>query len=81
MDLNLSRMERDLLRHDMAQAVPYDEDDPILYTLDGDEGDFHRWRATMAKKLLEQDEKEKTIAGRELEPESTPESKCREDAR
>lgn len=68
MDLNLSRAERDLLRCDMAQAVPYDEDDPILYTFDGDAGDFNRWRATMAKKLLEQDEKEKTVAGRELEP-------------
>lgn len=77
MDLNLSRAERDLLRRNMAQAVPYDEDDPILYTFDGDEGDFNRWSATMAKKLLEQDEKEKAVAGRELEPESTPESEWR----
>ncbi len=77
MDLNLSRTERDLLRREMAQALPYDEDDPLLYTLDGDEGDFNRFRATMAKKLLEQDEKEKSVAGRELEPESTPESERR----
>lgn len=77
MDLNLSRAERDLLRHDLSLAEPYDKDDPVLCTWDGEEGDSKRWRATMAKKLLEQDEKEKAIAGRPLEPESTPESERR----
>ncbi len=77
MVLNLSRAERDLLRHDLSLAEPYDEDDPILHTLDGEAGDSKRWGATMAKKLLEQDEKEKKIAGRPLEPESTPESERR----
>lgn len=77
MDLNLSRAERDLLRRDLAKAEPYDEDDPILHTLDGEEGDFQRWCATTAKKLLKQDEREKALAGRPLEPESTPESERR----
>lgn len=77
MDLNLSRAERDVLRYDLVQAKPYDEDDPILHTFDGEKKDMGRWRATMAQKLLEQDEKEKKIAGRPLEPENTPESERR----
>jgi len=81
MDLNLSKAERDSLRHDLSLAEPYDRDDPILYTLDGEEGDADRWRATMAKNLLEQDEKEKIATGRLLEPETTPESERRKGAR
>lgn len=81
MDLNLSKAERDLLRHDLSLAEPYDEDDTILYTLDGDGGDPDRWQATMAKKLLEQDEREKTAVGRPLEPETTPESEKRKRGR
>lgn len=77
MDLNLSRAERDLLRRDLRLAEPYGQDDPILCTWDGEARDPKRWRATMAKKLLEQDEKEKAIAGRPLEPENTPESERR----
>ena len=42
MVLNLSRAERDLLRHDLSLAEPYDEDDPILHTLDGEAGDSKR---------------------------------------
>ncbi|MCI8848263.1 MAG: hypothetical protein HFF86_03160 [Oscillibacter sp.] len=77
MDLNLSKAERDLLRRDMSAAEPYAEDDPILNTLDGDEGDSARWAATTARALLEQDREEKEAAGRPLEPESTPESERR----
>lgn len=77
MDLNLSKAERDLLRHDLSQAEPYDKDDPILCIWDGEEGDEKRWQATMAKNLLEQDRREKEAAGRPLEPESTPESERR----
>lgn len=77
MDLNLSRAERDLLRRDLQLAEPYDKDDPILCTWDGEARDPKRWRATMAKNLLEQDAKEKAITGRPLEPESTLESERR----
>ena len=42
-------------------------EDEALSTLDGEGVDFERWRATMAKKLLEQDEKEKKIAGQPLD--------------
>ena len=73
-DLNLSKAERDLLQKDLYAAVPYEENDPILNTLDGDVEDLGRWCATMAKKLLEQDVREKAVAGRPLEPERTPES-------
>ena len=52
----------------------YDYDDPILWTLDrkAPEGHLERQKATMAKKLLEQDEREKRAAGLPLEPESIP---------
>lgn len=79
MDLDLSKKERDELRADLASAEPYDYHDPILWTLDGKhpKGHFERWKATMAKKLLEQDEREKKAAGLPLEPESTPASERR----
>lgn len=80
MDLNLSKAERDLLRHDLNMAEPYDKNDPILQTWDGEEGDENRWRATIAKNLLEQDESEKAVSERPLEPESTPESERRKNA-
>ncbi len=67
------------MRADLAAAEPYDYHDPILWTLDGKrpKGHFERWKATMAKKLLEQDEREKMAAGLPLEPESTPASERR----
>ena len=74
MDLNLSKAERDLLRKDLCAAMPYEENDPIINTLEGEEGEPQRWRATIAKRLLEQDEREKVAAGRPLEPERTMES-------
>ena len=37
MDLNLSKAERDLLRKDLCAAMPYEENDPIINTLDGEE--------------------------------------------
>lgn len=77
MELNLSRAERELLRRDLCLAEPYNEDDPVVFLWDGEEGDPMRWRATIAKKLLEQDEREKAVAGHPLEPESTPESERR----
>ena len=81
MDLNLSKAERDQLRHDLSLAEPYDKDDPILNTFDGEEGDEDRWKATMARSLLEQDERQKAAAGRPLEPETTPESERRKELR
>jgi hypothetical protein len=77
MALNLSRAERSQLRSDLALADPYDEGDLVLCTLDGPKADMDRWRATTAKKLLEQDQKEKESAGLPLEPESTPQSERR----
>lgn len=77
MDLNLSKAERDKLRRDLCAAEPYDYDDPILNTLDKGGPELDRWGATMAKKLLEQDEEEKAARGLPLEPVSTPESERR----
>ena len=77
MVLNLSRAERDQLRGDLALADPYDESDPVFCTLDGPKADMDRWRATTAKKILEQDQKEKESIGLPLEPESTPQSERR----
>lgn len=80
MALNLSKAERDRLRNDLKKAEPYEEDAPILCTFDGKDMDFDRWCATIAKKFLVQDEREKRSAGLPLEPETTPESERRKKA-
>ena len=89
MDLGLSKKERDKLRADLAAAEPYEKagyrvfDDRVYgeHFFDGSlkEPPDHilRLAATMAKKLLEQDEREKRAAGLPLEPESTPASERR----
>lgn len=61
MVLNLSDADRKELEADLAAAEPYDEDDPVLNTLDGDinELDFARFYATMAKKFLAMDKKQR----------------------
>ena len=53
MALNMSKKDRERLEADFRSAEPYKENDPALFTLDGDV-DSARWRATMAKKLLQQ---------------------------
>lgn len=53
MALNLSKKDRERLEADLQAAEPYKENDPALLVLDGDV-DPARWRATMAKKLLQQ---------------------------
>lgn len=58
------------------KAESYQEDDPILNTLDAD-SDLSRSMAAWAKMLLERDRREKEAAGRTLEPESTLESERR----
>lgn len=58
MALNLSEADKKRLNRDLAAAEPYDEDAPELRTFDG-KVDFARMRATMAKKFLEEAEKEK----------------------
>ena len=87
MDLGLSRKERNELRADLAAAEPLEETGYQVY--DGSirkafgihrnrPPDYmKRWKASMAKKLLEQDEREKRAAGLPLEPESTPASERR----
>ena len=62
MALNLSRADRARLEHDMMQAEPYEYDAPEMLTLDGNSGDSKRVMATIAKKLLEQDDREKRNA-------------------
>ena len=53
MALNLSKKDQERLEADLRAAEPYKDNDPALLTLDGDV-DSARWRATMAKKLLQQ---------------------------
>ena len=90
MDLGLSKKERDKLRADLAAAEPYEDtgyrlfDDRVYsHMLRGlpipppPPNHLARSKATMAKKLLEQDEREKKAAGLPLEPESTPASERR----
>lgn len=60
MALNLSEQQRIELEAELAKAEPYDENDPVLNTLDG-EIDFDRWCATMARKFLRQDDEEKQL--------------------
>lgn len=56
--LNLSKADREWLEADLRAAEPYDPGDPALGTFDGDIDDA-RFRATMAKRFLEQDDREK----------------------
>lgn len=90
MDLGLSKKERDELRADLAAAEPYADtgyhlfDDRVYgHMLRGlpipppPPNHMERWKATAAKRLLEQDEREKRAAGLPLEPESTPASERR----
>lgn len=58
MALNLSKADRERLEAGLKAAEPYDPDDPILSTLDADI-DARRFFATMAKRFLEQDDREK----------------------
>ena len=55
--LNLSKADREWLEADLGAAEPYDPDDPIL-AFDADFDDA-RIRATIAKRFLEQDDREK----------------------
>lgn len=59
MALNLSSDQRRQLEIDMSAAVPYDDDSPEVMTFDTNEYDSARLKATMAKRLLEQDDREK----------------------
>ena len=43
----------------MSAAVPYDDDSPEVLTFDTNEYDSARMKATMARRLLEQDGREK----------------------
>ena len=58
MALNLSKALRERLETSLKEAEPYAPDDPILSTLDADI-DMERFFATMAKRFLEQDDREK----------------------
>lgn len=62
--LNLSKTDREWLEADLHAAEPYDPDDPILGTFDAD-FDNARFRATMAKRFLEQDDREKVELAQE----------------
>ena len=52
----LSNEDRELFFEYTKKAEPYAMDDPIIYCLDG-EHDSARMMATIAKKLLEDDDK------------------------
>lgn len=58
MALNLSGQQRAWLNELLEKAEPYDTGAPEMLTLDG-ECDYDRWAAFMAKRYLEQDDKEK----------------------
>ena len=67
MALNLSKAKRERLEAALKAAEPYDPDDSILSTLDADI-DMERFFATMAKRFLEQDDREKAeLAQRQQE--------------
>lgn len=59
MALNLTPEQIKQLNIDANSAEPYADDAPELILYDGDERDSARMKATHAKKLLEQDAKEK----------------------
>ena len=58
MALSLSDEKRAVHMEMLRIAEPYPEDDPVLNTLDGD-SDSDRMLATIAKKWLDQDDREK----------------------
>lgn len=58
MALNLSKEQRAKLEAILAKAEPYDKNDPEVNTIHG-KIDFDRWNAAMAKRFLEQDDREK----------------------
>ena len=62
MALNLTTEQRKKLEEILAIAEPYPDDAEELHTLDGERKPDHvyRWNATMAKKFLEQDDREKS---------------------
>lgn len=53
MALSMSKEMQEMLEADLRAAEPYEDDDPALLVFDG-KVDRARWRATMAKKFLEQ---------------------------
>lgn len=62
MALNLSKEQRAELEAILAKAEPYEEDDPALYEWKdawNSKPNSDRWSATMAKRFLEQDDREK----------------------
>ena len=59
MALNLTDEQIEILKKDMAGIEPFEYDAPEMTTFDG-KSDYKRWRATCAKRMLEQDAKEKT---------------------
>ena len=61
--LNLSKADRERLEATLKAAEPYDPDDPIL-AFDADFDDA-RIRATIAKRFLEQDAREKAELAQE----------------
>lgn len=56
--MNLSDADRKWLEAELAAAEPYNEDAPEMNTLDG-KLDFARARATLAKKFLAMDKKQR----------------------
>ena len=63
MALNLSKDERIAYENMLKTTEPYPDDDPVFNTLDG-EYDFDRVGATLARQLLEQDDKERAEKNR-----------------
>ena len=63
MALNLSKADRERLEAYLHAAEPYNPDDPIL-AFDADFDDA-RIRATIAKRFLEQDDREKAELAQE----------------
>lgn len=62
MALNLSKEQRAELEALLAKAEPYEKDDPELYEWKhawNAKSNSDRWSATMAKRFLEQDDREK----------------------
>lgn len=58
MALNLSKDEKEKLERDLEFESPYNEDDEAIRTLDG-EININKIRATMAKKFLDMDRKDR----------------------
>lgn len=58
MALNLTNEQIDILKKDMEGVEPFEYDSPEMTTFDKTV-DFKKWKATCAKRMLEQDTKEK----------------------